>query len=69
SEGEAALAAIARHEARFPEGQLAAERESIRVRALLLLGRNDEARWAAERFRAEYPESIFMGVVERAAPR
>ncbi|WP_437940599.1 hypothetical protein [Sorangium sp. So ce341] len=67
----AALAALARHEADFPRGRLAEEREFIAIRALMRLGRADEARARAAAFVARYPSSSFAEPVRRivsAAP-
>ncbi|AUX30903.1 MULTISPECIES: hypothetical protein [Sorangium] len=67
----AALAALARHEADFPRGRLAEEREFIAIRALMRLGRADEARARAAAFMARYPSSSFAEPVRRivsAAP-
>jgi hypothetical protein len=52
-----ALAAVDEHAPRFPRGQLAQEREYLRVRALRGLGRNDEARARAKRYLVDYPSS------------
>ncbi|AGP35604.1 hypothetical protein [Sorangium cellulosum] len=61
----AALAALARHEADFPRGRLAEEREFIAIRALMRLGRADEARARAAAFVARYPSSSFAEPVRR----
>jgi hypothetical protein len=60
----AALPALDRHGARFPQGVLAEERDALRVRALARLGRGDEARAALARLRQEHPHGV---VVEGAA--
>ncbi|XXX80362.1 hypothetical protein WMF30_16485 [Sorangium sp. So ce134] len=67
----AALAALDRHESDFPKGRLAEEREFIAIRALMRLGRADEARARAAAFVARYPSSSFAEPVRRivaAAP-
>jgi hypothetical protein len=56
----AALAVTTDHERRFPTGQLCEERDVLRLRALLGLGRDSEARLVAERFRRDYPLSIVL---------
>lgn len=61
-----ALAALERHARRFPRGRLGEERDSMRVPTLVVLGRGDDARRAAERFHARYPHSLFAPVVQRA---
>lgn len=54
-----ALALVRRHEARYPGGQLGAERELIAVDALLRLGRREEAeRRAAPRLEDD-PDSLY----------
>jgi hypothetical protein len=63
----AALAAIVEHQRRFPTGRLREEREALRVRALAGLGRNDEARRAAERFKAEFPRSVLSSSMEQTS--
>lgn len=61
-----ALSALASHRAAFQRGQLAEERDSLEVQALALAGRLDEARAAAARFKAAYPDSVFGPVVDAA---
>ncbi|WP_438035967.1 hypothetical protein [Sorangium sp. So ce204] len=62
---EAALAALERHQAEFPKGRLAEEREFIAIRALVRLGRADEARARAAAFFALYPSSSFAEPLRR----
>lgn len=62
---EAALAALERHQAEFPKGRLAEEREFIAIRALMRLGRADEARARAAAFFARYPSSSFAEPLRR----
>ncbi|WP_437908754.1 hypothetical protein WME95_13250 [Sorangium sp. So ce327] len=62
---EAALAALERHQAEFPKGRLAEEREFIAIRALVRLGRADEARARAAAFLARYPSSSFADPLRR----
>ncbi|WP_437977736.1 hypothetical protein WMF11_13195 [Sorangium sp. So ce295] len=62
---EAALAALERHQAEFPKGRLAEEREFIAIRALVRLGRADEARARAAAFFARYPSSSFADPLRR----
>lgn len=50
----------AEHERHFPDGRLAEEREVLRVRALVSLGRDSEARQAASKFRHEFPRSVLL---------
>jgi hypothetical protein len=58
------LAAIAAHQRRFPAGQLAEEREALRVKALLGLGRVPEAVHAGALFRARFPHSALLGQIQ-----
>jgi hypothetical protein len=60
----AALDAIVEHQRRFPAGRLREEREALRIKALTGLGRNDEARLAAQRFRERFPRSVLSGRIE-----
>lgn len=50
--------ALQEHARRFPSGQLAEEREALRVKTLLGLGRSQEARQAARAFEARFPDSV-----------
>jgi hypothetical protein len=59
-----ALDTISEHQRRFPAGRLREEREALRIKALAGLGRNDEARRAAERFRERFPRSVLSGRIE-----
>jgi len=56
-----ALAAIADHRRQFPAGRLAEEREALRVKALLGLGRTAEAERAGVAFRSRFPRSALRG--------
>jgi hypothetical protein len=65
-----ALASIAEHQRRFPDGQLSEEREALRVQALSGLGRTDEATRAAIAFRKRFPGSVLISRMQalRLAP-
>ena len=63
-EFSAALQSIAEHQRRFPAGRLREEREALRIKALAGLGRDDEARRAAERFRERFPRSVLSSRIE-----
>ena len=63
-EFSSALAAIAEHQRRFPAGRLGEEREALRIKALVGLGRKDEARHAADRFRERFPRSVLSTKIE-----
>lgn len=60
----AALPAIAEHQHRFPAGQLAEEREALRVKALVGLGRMAEAQRAGAAFRERFPHSALLGRID-----
>ena len=64
-----ALAALEVHAREFPDGRLAEERDALRIHALASSGRREEAATRARAFRATYPSSIFLPVVDRAAPK
>ncbi|HEY5260789.1 MAG TPA: hypothetical protein VIJ33_01620, partial [Solirubrobacteraceae bacterium] len=59
-----ALALLAEHERRFPQPQLGEEREALAIQALATMGRYDEARARAVRFRASAPNSLFLPAVD-----
>jgi hypothetical protein len=63
---ERALSLIDAHADRFPRGQLAQQRERLRIEALVATRRIDEARSAAARFRQQFPNGILRPSVERA---
>jgi hypothetical protein len=63
---EASLAAVGRHAKAFPGGRLAEEREAIAVQALAGAGRTAEARARAQTFRKNYPQSLFVPLVDAA---
>jgi hypothetical protein len=61
----AALALVAEHATRFPNGQLAAERRLIEVDALYRAGRRTEARALAQKLVARGGDDLYVGRVER----
>jgi hypothetical protein len=63
-DGAAALAATAEHARRYPRGVFVQEREAIAVRALVLLGRTDEARARVQRFEERFPDSLLRPALE-----
>jgi hypothetical protein len=66
-----AVEALNRHAAEFSDGELVEEREALFVRALVESERTEEARARADRFRQQFPRSVFLGTVEtvlRMAP-
>jgi hypothetical protein len=62
----AGLAALQRHQKDFPRGQLAEERDALRVMALAQLGRSTEAREAARAFSRRHPGSVLQSAVDAA---
>jgi hypothetical protein len=62
----AALEALDRHARDFPAGRLTEEREALAIQALVQLGRIEEARARAVRFRARFPSSVFLAPVNAA---
>lgn len=56
--GTDALTLLNEHDARFPNGTLAPESGALRVRALCVSGRMDEARAQTERLRARFPSAV-----------
>lgn len=60
------LALTERHEKEFPRGRLVEEREALMIRALVKLGRRDEARERGARFKTTWPRSLAMPAVTAA---
>jgi hypothetical protein len=63
---DGALAAIHRHARQFPTGQLAEERDSLLVQALVAKGEFAQARAQATHFHRQHPRSLFSPVVDQA---
>jgi len=59
----AALRPIAEHARQFRHGRLVEEREALRVKSLVGLGRIEEARRGAEAFRTRFPRSVLLPAV------
>ena len=55
-----ALALVGEHTRRFPKGHLAEERDALRVRSLVGMGRAGEAKSAATNFAAQFPRSVLL---------
>jgi len=55
-----ALALVARHNRKFPNGRLAEEREGLRVRSLLGSGQTEEARRVVVAFNRRFPRSVLL---------
>jgi TolA-binding protein len=62
-----AMGAIARHQREYPRGQLAEEREALRVRALWGTGQKASAESAAAVFRQRYPRSMLLSWMKEPA--
>ena len=58
-----AISPINEHTRRFRNGRLVEEREALRVKALVGLGRSQEARHAAAAFRTRFPRSVLLPAV------
>jgi hypothetical protein len=54
------------HLRRFPKAQLGEEREALAIQSLVALGRYDEARARAARFRTAAPHSLLMPAIDSA---
>jgi hypothetical protein len=65
----AALSPIGAHAREFPNGRLAEEREALRVKALVGLGRADDARRAATGFEARFPRSVLLPAIRQLTTR
>jgi len=61
----AALVVIAEHVRSFRNGSLVEEREALRVKSLVGLGRQEEAQRAAAAFHRRFPHSVFLSTFER----
>lgn len=66
--GEAAeaLAAVDRHSRDYPDGVLVEEREAIAIKALVALGRRDDARARARTFEQRFPNGLMLRAVKGA---
>jgi hypothetical protein len=68
-DASASLAIVQEHARAYAHGELAEEREALRIRALAALGRVIEARLHAERFHETFPDSVHRRVVDDALAR
>jgi outer membrane protein assembly factor BamD (BamD/ComL family) len=59
------LTRVADHERRFPSGDLSSDRELLRIRALMRLGRLSEARDARDRFLTRWPASAYRDEINQ----
>jgi hypothetical protein len=60
----ATLAAVDLHAKKFPDGRLEEEREALAVKALVGVGRYEEARLRGARFRSRFPGSFLSPAIE-----
>lgn len=58
------LALAEEHRSTFPNGTLAPEREFVAIRALVKLGRRDDARTRATQFRRRFPDSAYLSRID-----
>jgi len=65
-EHAAVLAVTNEHERHYSGGRLCEEREALRLRALIGLGREREAHQAAARFRRDFPRSVLLSKLDAA---
>jgi hypothetical protein len=61
------LVVAAEHERLFPAGRLAEEREVLHAKALVGLGRANEARNVVAKFRRQFPHSVLLHKIEDMA--
>jgi len=62
-----ALSLVSDHARRFPKGNLAEQREALRVRSLAGAGRRDDAHRAAAGFAHRFPRSVLLPRIEDSA--
>jgi hypothetical protein len=60
-----ALSRIVEHARRFKKSQLAEEREVLRIKSLVGLGRTQKALSAGSMFRARFPRSVLLPEMEQ----
>lgn len=63
---DGALAATDTHARRFPQGQLAEERQALAVQALVAAGRQADAQARTNAFHAAFPDSLLGPAVDAA---
>jgi hypothetical protein len=59
-----ALATVAEHQRLYPAGILSEEREGLRIKALIGLGRISEAKRASDLFRKRFPRSALLSRID-----
>lgn len=65
-DADGALAAVSRHARLYPSGQLAEERDSLRVRAAASRGDDADVQTLGAEFTRRYPQSLFLPSVREA---
>jgi trimeric autotransporter adhesin len=65
-DADGALAAVSRHARLYPAGQLAEERDSLRVRAAASRGDDADVQTLGAEFTRHYPQSLFLPSVREA---
>jgi hypothetical protein len=65
-EANEALVAAGRHASEYPNGSLVEEREAIAIKALVALGRRDEARARAAEMERRFPNGLMLRAVKGA---
>ena len=65
-DGGHAIEILDEHRTRFPDGALGEERDALMVQALILVGNPLAAAARAREFRARYPHSIFLDLIDAA---
>jgi hypothetical protein len=69
NDGTSALSAIGAHRLRFPDTALAEERAALEIRALVALGRLEEARERLDAFERAFTGSLFTPSLRRFLPQ
>ena len=67
-QGDVALGPLERHARDFPNGRLAEDREWLWIQALMEVGRVDEAKARATRFRSAFPRSMYLPALDQVLP-
>jgi resuscitation-promoting factor RpfA len=67
-DGTSALSAVGAHRLRFPDTSLGEERAAIEIRALIALGRIEEARERHGAFERAFPGSLFIPSLRTLVP-
>jgi hypothetical protein len=68
-EAQEAFDASQRHAGEYPNGSLVEEREAIAIKALVALGRRDEAKVRAAEMERRFPNGLMLRAVKRTVER